>query len=168
MPFTRPSAAVHGREEIALIVMARSSGRELRCRCRSGTARPPTRSCCFSWAKFSITPLWTTAMRVVGVEMRVGVAVGGAAVRRPARVADAVAARCRVRRDQLVQFRQPPGLLPQGAVRCPCRSPCRHCRSPRYSSRRRPSRRTGEASRRPVNPTIPHIFDSPGRRAGMF
>ena len=42
-----------------------------------------------------------------------GVAVGGAAVRGPARVADAVAARGRMRRDELAEFREPPGLLAQ-------------------------------------------------------
>ena len=42
---------------------------------------------CFSSQKFSMMPLWTTETRVVHVRMRV--ALGGPAVRRPARVADA-------------------------------------------------------------------------------
>ena len=58
-----------------------------------------------------MTPLWTTAIVAGGIEVRVGVAVGGAAVRGPAGVADAVAARGRVRRDELAQFGEPPGLL---------------------------------------------------------
>ena len=60
-----------------------------------------------------MTPLWTTAIVPVRAEVRVGVAVGRAAVRGPARVADAVAAGRGLVRDELAEFRDPPGLLAQ-------------------------------------------------------
>ena len=48
-----------------------------------------------------------------GVEVRVGVAIGGAAVRGPARVADAITTRCGLDRDEFAQFREAAGLLTQ-------------------------------------------------------
>ena len=50
---------------------------------------------------------------VGGIQMRMGVAIGGTAVRGPTRVADAVATRRGVRRDVLAQFDEPTGFLPQ-------------------------------------------------------
>ena len=49
----------------------------------------------------------------VAAEVRVGVAVGGAAVRGPARVADAEAAGGGMRGEVLGQFGEPAGLLAQ-------------------------------------------------------
>ena len=68
-------------------------------------------------AKFSMMPLWTTAILPAGVAVRVGVAVGGPAVGGPAGVAQAgvPVKRCGVgRRQRLFEVGQParPGGAP--------------------------------------------------------